>query len=89
MPDKAITYQIEICISRIDTEDFGPCVMDLFNILPESTKVEIEKIDGVFKITESYVNRFINNVLITVEFVTTKTYNHKLLFSEILKRLEK
>ena len=89
MLDEAIKHQIEICKSEIDTESFGPCVMDLFNMLPENTRGEIEKVDGVCKITESYVNRFINNVLITVEFVTTKTYNHKLLFSEILKRLEK
>ena len=89
MPDEAIKHQIETCKSKIDTESFGPCVMDLFNMLPENIRDEIEKIDGVCKITESYMNRFINNVLITVEFMTTKTYDHKLLFSEILKRLEK
>jgi hypothetical protein len=88
MPDEAIKHQIEICKSKIDTESFGPCVMDLFNMLPENERAEIEKIDGVCKVSESYVNRFINNVLITVEFVTTKTYNHKLLLSEILKRAE-
>lgn len=62
--------------------------MELFNMLPEETRSEIEKMEGVCKISESYVNRFINNVLIAVEFVTTKTYDHKLLFSEILKRID-
>jgi len=40
-------------------------------------------------LSESYVNRFINNVFITVEFVATKTYDHQVLYSEILKRIEK
>jgi hypothetical protein len=89
MPDEAIKRQIEVCNSNIDTENFGPCVMDLFNMLPEDMRTEIEKVEGVCKLSESYVNRFINNVLITVEFVTTKTYDHQVLYSEILKRIEK
>jgi hypothetical protein len=89
MPDEAIRHQIEACNSSINTENFGPCVMDLFNMLPENLRSEIEKVDGVCKESESYINRFINNVLITVEFVTTKTYDHQILYSEILKRIDK
>ncbi len=63
--------------------------MDLFNMLPEDMRTEIEKVEGVCKLSESYVNRFINNVLITVEFVTTKTYDHQVLYSKILKKIEK
>ena len=88
MLDEDIKHQIAICNSEIGTESFEQCVMDLFNMLPENKRAEIEKIDGVCRITESYVNRFINNVLITVEFVTTKTYDHKLLYSEILNKIE-
>jgi hypothetical protein len=89
MPDEGIKRQIESCESIIGTENFGLSVMDLFNILPDEMRTEIEKVEGVCKITESYVNHFINNVLISVEFVTTKTYDQKLLFSEIQKRVEK
>jgi hypothetical protein len=58
-------------------------------MLPEDMRSEIEKVEGVCKESSSYVNRFINNVLITVEFETTKTYDHKALYSEILKRIDK
>jgi hypothetical protein len=89
MSDEAVKRQIEICRSKIGADGFAPCVMDLYNMLPEEIRTEIEKVEGVCKISENYVNRFINNVLITVEFVTTKTYDHKALYSEILKRIEK
>jgi hypothetical protein len=58
-------------------------------MLPADTRSEIEKVDGVYKETESYVNRFINNVLITVEFVTTRALDHDALYSAILARVEK
>ena len=89
MSDESVKHQIETCKSKIGTDGFASCVMDLFNMLPEETRVEIEKVEGVCKLSENYVNRFINNVLITVEFVTTKTYDHKVLYSEILKSIEK
>ena len=89
MPDEAVKRQIETCKSKIGVDGFTPCIMDLFNMLPEETRTEIEKIEGVCRVSENYVNRFINNVLITVEFVTTKTYDHKALYYEILKRIEK
>jgi hypothetical protein len=75
MPNEAIKRQIELCNLKMGTENFGPCVMDIFNMLPEEMRSEIENMEGVCKISESYVNHFINNVIITVEFVITKTYN--------------
>jgi hypothetical protein len=89
MPEETIRRQINACNSNLGTETFDSSVIDLFNMLPEEMRSEIEKVEGVCKLSESYVNRFINNVLVTVEFVTTKTFDHNLLFSEILKRAVK
>ena len=88
MLDEAIKRQIELCYSKKDTEEFAICVMDLFNMLPEEIRSEIEEVNGVCKVTENYVNRFINNVLITVEFVTMKSYDHNLLLTAIKKKVE-
>jgi hypothetical protein len=89
MSDEEIKRQIEACESNRNAEKFALSVDALFNMLPADTRSEIEKVDGVYKETESYVNRFINNVLITVEFVTTRALDHDALYSAILARVEK
>jgi hypothetical protein len=89
MSDEEIKRQIEACESNRNAEKFAPSVDALFNMLPADTRSEIEKVDGVYKETESYVNRFINNVLITVEFVTTRALDHDALYSAIIARVEK
>ena len=89
MSDEEIKRQIEACESNRNAEKFAPSVDALFNMLPADTRSEIEKVDRVYKETESYVNRFINNVLITVEFVTTRALDHDALYSAILAGVEK
>jgi hypothetical protein len=89
MSDDAIRRQIEVCEASRGTGDFAPAVDALFDILSPDVRSEIEKVDGVYKEEESYVNRFINMVLISVEFVTTRTLNHEALYAAILEKLEK
>jgi len=48
----------------------------------------VEADESVYKLSEGYANRFINNVLITVEFVTVKTFDHETLFAAIKSRLD-
>jgi hypothetical protein len=58
-------------------------------MLPANIRSEIEKKDGIYKETTSYVTRFINNVPISVEIVTDKTLDHHTLYLEIINRIEK
>ncbi len=89
MSDDAVKQQIEVCEAAKGTGDFAPSVDALFNMLPAETRSEIEKAEGVYKEQESYVNRFINMVLISVEFVTTRTLDHEALYLAILEELKK
>jgi hypothetical protein len=89
MSDDAIRRQIEACEVARGTEGFAPAVDALFNMLPPDMRSEIERVPGVYKEEESYVNRFINMVLISVEFVTTRTLDHDALYSAILEELKK
>lgn len=89
MSDDAVKRQIEVCETARGTEGFVPAVDALFNMLPPETRSEIEKVPGVYKEEESYENRFINMVLISVEFVTTKKLDHEALYAAILEKLGK
>ncbi|MDP2899476.1 MAG: hypothetical protein Q8O47_00710 [Candidatus Bathyarchaeota archaeon] len=89
MSDDAVKRQIEACEAAKGTGDFAPAVDALFNLMPPETRAEIEKVPGVYKEEESYVNRFINMVLISVEFVTTKKLDHVAMYSAILEKLRK
>ncbi|MCX6649573.1 MAG: hypothetical protein NTV61_09355 [Candidatus Bathyarchaeota archaeon] len=89
MSDDAIRRQVEVCEAAKGTKGFAPSVDALLNMLPPETRSEIEKMNGVYKETETYMNRFINMVLISVEFVTTRTLDHDALYSAILARIEK
>jgi hypothetical protein len=89
MSDEALKRQIELCNSSINTENFTPAVDALLNMLPAEMRSEIENVDGVYKESQLYVPRFINNVVITMEFVTIKTLDHDALYSVILDRIKK
>lgn len=89
MSDDAVKRQIEACEAARGTKDFVSAVDALFSILSPETRSEIEKVLGVYKEEESYVNRFINMVLISVEFVTTKKLDHEALYAAILEKLKK
>ena len=89
MSEDTLKRRIEVCEAAKGTEDFAPAVDALFNMLPPETRSEIEKVPGVYKEEESYVNRFINMVLISVEFVTTKKLDHEALYAAILEKLGK
>jgi hypothetical protein len=58
-------------------------------MLPAETRAEIEAVEGVYKDEETYVNRFINMVLITVEFVKVRTLDHEAAFTAILARVKR
>ena len=89
MSEDTLKRQIEVCEAAKGMEDFAHAVDALFNMLPPEMRSEIEKVPGVYKEEESYVNRFINMVLISVEFVTTKKLDHEALYAAILEKLGK
>jgi len=89
MPENPIEHKINLCEANRDTESFASSVEDLLNMLPPDVKFEVEKDDGIYKTTETYVNRFINNVIVSVEFVPVQTLDHEALYSAILSRIKK
>ena len=89
MSDEAIRRQIESCESTKGTDKFVYFVEALLNMLPEGIRAEVEKDPHIYKDEESYINRFINNALISVEFVTNKVVDPEALYSVILEKIRK
>jgi hypothetical protein len=83
MSGEEISTQITVCVAAKGTKGFAPAVETLLNMLPLETRTEVEAVDGVYNETETCVNRFINMVLITVEFVTIRTLDHEAAFAVI------
>ena len=88
MSDGAIRKQVELCESTRGTDTFAVNVETLLTKLPPRLRARVEADESVYKLSEGYANRFINNVLITVEFVTVKTFDHETLFAAIKSRLD-
>jgi hypothetical protein len=89
MSDELIARQIEVCEAAKGTEGFTQAVEALRDMLPPETRAEVEAVHGVYKEEEACVNRFINMVLITVEFVTVRTLDHEALYAAILAQVKK
>lgn len=88
MSGEEIRTQIAVCVAAKSTKDFAPAVEILLNMLPLDTRTEVEAVDGVYNQTETCVNRFINMVLITVEFVTIRTLDYEAAFAAIQARVK-
>jgi hypothetical protein len=69
------------------TEGFAQAVEALLDMLPPERRAEVEAVPGVYK-EEACVNRFINMVLITVEFVTVRTLDNEALYAAILAQVK-
>jgi hypothetical protein len=89
MSSEQLRAQIEICEAAKGMKGFDQAVEALLGMLPPETRAEVEAADGVYKEEETCVNRFINMVLITVEFVTVRTLDHETLYTAILTRITK
>lgn len=72
-----VRRQIGVCDSVRGTKGFAPAVEALLAMLPPETRTEVESTEGVYKETEQYTNRFINMVLVSVEFETVRTLDHE------------
>jgi hypothetical protein len=88
MPDEAIRQQIKACESAKGTDKFLYAVEALLKLLPQKMRDEINADPRIYKDEESYVNRFINNVMISVEFVNNKVVDHEAMFTVILEKLK-
>lgn len=88
MPDEAIQRQIEECESARGTDKFLYAVEALLKLLPKKMRDEINADPRIYKDEEAYVNRFINNVLITVEFTNNKVVDHEAMFAVIQEKLK-
>ena len=88
MSNEEISAQIGVCEAAKGTKDFAPAVVALLDMLPPETRTEVEAVEGVYKEDETYVNRFINMVLITVEFVKVRTLDHEAAFAAILAHVK-
>ncbi len=88
MPDGAINKQVELCESTKGSDAFAANVETLLTMLPPRMRAGVEANEGVYKLSDGYVNRFINNVLITVEFTKVKTFDHEALLAAIKSRLD-
>ncbi len=87
MFDEEIRWQMGACEAARGTKDFAPSVEALLNMLPPETRSEVEKVEGVYVEKESYINRFINMVLISVEFTTVRTLDHEAALNAIKTRM--
>jgi hypothetical protein len=87
MDPEAVRRQIELCESTRGIEGFGENVETLLIMLPPMMRASIEADENVYKFSDGYINRFINNVLITVEFTKVRAFDHEALFAAIKRRL--
>jgi hypothetical protein len=87
--DDEIARQIDVCEAAKGTVDFAQAVEALRDMLPPEIRAEVEAVPSVYKEEEACVNRFINMVLITVEFVAVRTLDHEALYAAILARVKK
>ena len=86
MSDEEIRRQISVCDAARGTKDFAPAVEELLAMLPSEIRSEVEGVEGVYKETEQYTNRFVNMVLVSVEFSTVRTLDHETALNEIRAR---
>ncbi len=59
----------------------------MFRMLPMRIRGALENDECIYKIEDGCVNRFINNVLITVEFAPVKVIDYEILLTKIKERL--
>jgi hypothetical protein len=88
MPDEAIQRQIKECKAAKGTDKFLYAVEALLKLLPKTMRDEVNADSRIYKDEEGYVNRFINNVMISVEFVNNKVVDHEAMFAVILEKLK-
>lgn len=87
MPDKAIERQIKECEAAKGTDKFQYAIEALLKLLPKKMRDEVNADSRIYKDEETYVNRFINNVLITVEFTNNKVVDHEAMLAVIKEKL--
>jgi hypothetical protein len=89
MSGEEIRRQISVCDSAKGTKEFTPAVEELLAMLPSEMRSQVEGVEGVYTETEQYTNRFVNMVLISVEFSSVRTLNHEAALDAIKTRLGK
>jgi hypothetical protein len=89
MPDESIQRQMKECDSAKGTDKFVFAVEALLKLLPKKMREEVQADPRVYKDEEAYVNRFINNVLITVEFTNNKVVDYEAMLVVIKEKLAK
>ena len=86
MSDEEIRRQISVCDAARGTKEFASNVEALLAMLSPEKRSEVEGTEGVYKETEQYTNRFVNMVLVSVEFSTVRTLDHEAALNEIRAR---
>ena len=87
MSDEEIRQQLGVCEAARGTKEFAPAVEALLAMLSPEKRSEVEGTEGVYKETEQYTNRFVNMVLVSVEFSTIRTLDHEAALNEIKARV--
>ncbi len=87
MADDRIKAQFARCEASRGTEGFVSEVDKLFRMLPMRMRGALENDERIYKVEDGCVNRFINNVLITVEFMPVKVIDYVALLDAIRIRL--
>jgi hypothetical protein len=88
MPDEAIQQQIKACESAKGTDKFLYAVEALLKLLPKKMHEEVNSDPRIYKDEVAYINRFINNVLVTVEFTNNKVVDHDAMLAVIQEKLK-
>ncbi len=89
MSDEEIRRQLGVCEAARGTKEFAPAVEALLAMLPPDIRSEVENVEGVYKETEQYTNRFVNMVLVSVEFATVRTLDPEAALAAIKNRVDK
>ena len=89
MSDEEIRRQLGLCEEARGTKEFASNVEALLAMLSPEKRSEVEGTEGVYKETEQYTNRFVNMVLVSVEFSTVRILNHMAALDAIKTRLGK
>jgi hypothetical protein len=88
MPDEAIQRQIKECEAAKGTDKLQYAVEALLKLLPKKMRDEVNADSRIYKDEEAYINRFINNVLVTVEFTNNKVVDHEAMLAVIQEKLK-
>ncbi len=87
MSGEVIRRRVKECEAARGTDKFVYAVEALLKTLPKKMREEVNADPRVYKDEEAYINRFINNALISVEFTNNKVVDHESMLAVIEEKL--